>query len=181
MRKVALRLALVLAALAGAVLAYGMTVPVRHRAVSTARFHQPREALWAAISDLPGQADWRADVDRVERLPDRDGQPVWMVHAGRRSMPLVLTESDPPRLLRADTPPDAGLPFAGSWTWQVSAADGGCSVTIIEDGEIFNPFLRGMTALFFGYHGTMDDYLVQLGRRFGEDVAPTPVPQAVAR
>lgn len=176
-----LRVAVVLAALAGAVMVYGTTVPTRHRAVSTARFHQPREALWEVISDLPAQAAWREGVDRVERLPDRDGHPVWMMHAGRRSMPLVVTESDPPRLLRTDTPPDAGLPFAGSWTWQVSAADGGCSVTIIEDGEIFNPFFRGMTALLFGYHGTMDDYLVQLGRRFGEDVTPTPVPQAVPR
>ncbi|MHC5211283.1 MAG: SRPBCC family protein [Planctomycetota bacterium] len=179
MKKLIVR-ALILVALAGlGILIYGMTVPTRHRAASMARFQQTREDLWAVLADFPGQAEWRADVDRVERLPDEGDQPVWMFHTGRQGFPFVVTESIEPRLLTVTTPRDADLPFGGSWTWQISAAEGANVVTIIEDGEIFNPFFRGLTSLFFGYHATMDDYLRELGRKFGEDVTPMPVPQAV--
>jgi uncharacterized membrane protein len=178
MKRLALRFLLVLVLLAAGVAVYGATLPVKHRAASTARFRQPRDALWEVVSDLEGQAAWREGVERVERLPDRDGRPAWLVHAGRHGMPLVVTEWDPPHRMRTETPPDADLPFAGSWTWQVSEADGGASVTLVEEGEIPNPLLRGTIALFLGYHGTMDDVLEQLGRRFGEEVVPTHIPQA---
>jgi hypothetical protein len=176
-KRIALRLLLVLVLLVLALAIYGTTLPRRHVAASAARYHQTREALWAAIADVPGQAAWRSGVDRVERLPDHEGRPAWRIHAGRRSMPLVVTESEAPRWLVTTTPPDADLPFGGSWAWQISAADGASVVTIIEDGEIHNPIFRGMTALYFGYHATMDAYLVDLGRRFGEEVTPRPVPQ----
>jgi hypothetical protein len=175
-RKFALRVLVVLALLLLVIVVYGTMVPVRHRAASMARYEQSREALWAVLADLPGQAEWRSGVERVERLPDRDGRPVWMVHAGRRSMPLVVTESVEPRWLLVTTPRDAGLSFSGSWAWQVSAAEGATVVTIIEDGEIHNPFFRGLTALCFGYHATMEQFLVELGRKFGEHVVPQTVP-----
>ena len=38
---------------------------------------QPREAVWDRIVDFGGLASWRRDVERVERLPDRDGHEVW--------------------------------------------------------------------------------------------------------
>lgn len=179
MKKFALRALILIGLALFAVLVYGATVPTQHRAASMARFGQSRQDLWAALADFPGQAAWRADVDRVEPLPERDGRPVWLFHTGHGSFPCMVTEVEEGRLLTVTTPPDAELPWSGSWTWQISGADGGHAVTVIEDGEIHNPFFRGLTALVFGYHATMDEFLVELGRKFGEEVRPMPVPQAV--
>ncbi|HZM01164.1 MAG TPA: SRPBCC family protein [Planctomycetota bacterium] len=158
---------------------YGTTLPPRHAAASMARYRQSPEALWAAVADFPGLATWRTGVTGVERLPDRDGQPVWLVHGEGESMPLVVVESEPSRWLKTLIPPDAGLPFGGTWAWQLSPADQGTVVTIIEDGEIYNPLFRALAHLVFGYHATLDEYLRDLGRKFGEEVEPQPVPQAV--
>jgi len=158
---------------------YGTTLPERHAAASMARFHQTPEALWAAISDFQGMPAWRRGVTSVERLPDRDGQPVWLVHGDGDSMPLIVTESEALHWLKTTIPPDAGLPFGGTWAWQISAADEATVVTVMEEGEIYNPLFRAMSDLFFGYHATLNQYLLDLGRKFGEEVKPQPVPQVV--
>ena len=177
--KLLLKIAAALLVVVAVVTIYGATLPVRHAAASMARFHQTPEALWAVLNDFPGQAGWRTGVTGVERLPDRDGLPVWMVHGASDSMPLMVVESEPNRLLQTMIPADADLAFGGTWTWQISAADGATVVTIIENGEIYNPLFRALAKLVFGYHATLDEYLLDLGRKFGEEVRPAPVPQAV--
>jgi hypothetical protein len=87
-----------------------------------------------------------------------------------------VTESVEPRWLLVTTPRDAGLSFSGSRAWQGSAAEGATVVPIVEDGEIHNPFVRGVTALCCGSHATMEQFLVELGRKFGEHVVPQTVP-----
>ena len=68
---------------------------------------------------------------------------------------------------------DKELPFGGSWTWEISpAAEGGSRVSITENGEIYNPFFRFMARYVFGYTGTMETYLRNLGKKLGQDVTP---------
>ena len=158
---------------------YGMTLPKAHAAASMARYKASPEALWAVISDFPGLVTWRRGVTAVERQPDRNGMPVWLVHDGSHAMPLVVAETEPGRWLKTIIPPDAQLPFGGAWAWQISPADEATVVTIIEEGEIYNPLFRALADLVFGYHATLNETLEDLGRKFGEEVHPEPVPQAV--
>ncbi|NIN10341.1 MAG: hypothetical protein GTN62_03355 [Gemmatimonadales bacterium] len=58
---------------------------------------------------------------------------------------------------------------AKSW---VSLMQPGSTITITEDGDIYNPIFRVMSRLFLGYHATMDGYLTALGRKLGEEVTP---------
>jgi hypothetical protein len=118
-------------------------------------------------------------VTGVERQPDRDGRPVWLVRDGHEAMPLIVAESEPNKWLKTVIPADAELPFGGAWSWQISPADEATVVTIIEEGEIYNPLFRALADLVFGYHGTLNETLEDLGRKFGEEVHPEPVPQAV--
>jgi len=158
---------------------YGATLPLKHAAASMARYKQTPEALWAAISDIPGLVTWRRGVTGVERQPDRDGHPVWLVHDDHHAMPLIVAETEPNKWLKTVIPADADLPFGGTWAWQISPADEATVVTIIEEGEIYNPLFRALADLVFGYHGTLNETLEDLGRKFGEEVHPEPVPQAV--
>jgi hypothetical protein len=158
---------------------YGATLPLKHAAASMARYKQTPEALWAVISDIPGLVTWRRGVTGVERQPDRDGHPVWLVHDSHHGMPLIVAETEPNKWLKTVIPADADLPFGGTWAWQISPADEATVVTIIEEGEIYNPLFRALADLVFGYHGTLNETLEDLGRKFGEEVHPEPVPQAV--
>ena len=177
--KLLLKIAAALLVVVVVVTVYGATLPVQHKAASYARFHQTPEVLWATVTDFPGMPAWRRGVSSVERLPDRDGQPVWLVHEGGNGLPLVVAEAEPGKWLKTVISPDADLPFGGTWAWQISAADEATVVTIIEEGEIYNPLFRALAHLVFGYHGTLNEYLEDLGRKFGEEVRPEPVPQAV--
>jgi hypothetical protein len=51
------------------------------------------------------------------------------------------------------------LPFGGTWTYEVRPTPHGSTLTITEDGEIYNPLFRVMARFVFGYEGTMAAYL----------------------
>jgi hypothetical protein len=63
----------------------------------------------------------------------------------------------------------SGLPFGGTWTFEVTPiGDGGSVVRITEDGEVYNPVFRFVSRYFMGYTATIDSYLKALGAKFGE-------------
>jgi uncharacterized protein YndB with AHSA1/START domain len=146
----------------------GMLIPKAHTATRTARLKQPIETVWAAITDHAAEPAWRGDIKAKERMPDRDGKPVWREVRGRGdSMVLQTLELDPPRKMVGRILDQSQ--FGGTWTYELAPADGGgCSITITEDGEIYNPIFRVVARLVIGYHGTMDGYLKALAGRFGE-------------
>lgn len=153
---------LALAALAALAAFVGSRVPVAHVASRRARFEAAPETVWAAITAVEDFPAWRK-VDRVERLPDRGGRPAWIEHTSDGRITLVADRHEPPRLLvvRIDDP---DLPFGGTWTYEIEPSQGGCTLTITENGEIYNPFFRVMARYVFGYEGTMTEYLEALGR-----------------
>jgi hypothetical protein len=140
------------------------------KAHSAARFRQPPEAIWRAITDVEAFPSWRADVKSVERLPDRNGGPAWReTDKHGQVLPLEVIEWDPPRKLVGRIN-DPKLPFGGTWTYEIALADGGCALTITENGEIYNPIFRFMARFVFGYSATMEGYLRSLGKKYGEIV-----------
>lgn len=149
----------------------GMLIPKRHRASSTARFKASAEQIWAAITDFQAMPAWRPGLQRVERLPDQNGHPVWLEVSRQGKMPLELIEMHPPhRMVGRIADPD--LPFGGTWTYEITSEPGGATLSITEDGEIYNPIFRTMARFIFGYHATLEGYLRALGRKFGEQVEP---------
>lgn len=162
---------LVLAALAGLVALVGSRLPKEHSASVQARFAQPPEAVWQAISDLAQAPAWRSDLKSVERQADELGKPVWVEVGKQGRMRYVVEESlAPVRMVTRIADPK--LPFGGSWTYDIAPQEGGCTLTLTEDGEIYNVLFRFMARYAFGYDATMKKYLRDLGRHFGEDTAP---------
>lgn len=152
----------------------GLTLPRTHLASSVATFHQPPEKLWAAISDFPSMPGWAPGVASVERMPDLNGHPVWAQIGKMGRMPLELEVVEPPHKLVGRIAAD-NLGFGGKWTYVITPAEGGATMTITEDGFIDNVMFRAMARLFFGYHGTQQAYLRAVGKKFGEAVTPVRV------
>jgi hypothetical protein len=149
-----------LALLAVVIAIVGAMLPKAHRASRTARIALPPDALYALLTDIDRFPEWRADVKKVERLPDRNGLPAWIEHGSHGAIPLFSERMERPSLLVGRI--GEGLAFGGTWTYRIAPAPGGSDLTITEDGEVYNVIFRFMARFVFGYHATMDAFIRNL-------------------
>jgi uncharacterized protein YndB with AHSA1/START domain len=158
----------ILAVLAGAVTLIGARLPRDHVAATSAVVTAPVDSVWHALADVRDYARWRPDVRSVEIL-SAEGALRWREVSRHGSITFErLEESRPHRLVGRIA--DDKLPFGGTWTYDLEPVAAGTRVTITERGFVTNPVYRFMSRFIFGYHGTQEDFLRALGRRFGHDV-----------
>lgn len=162
-------------ALAGIVALIGALTPVAHVASRAATFHRPPDEVFGALADVAAYPKWRTDISSVEILPDSGGHAMWKETGKWGAVTMERTESAPPRRLGARIA-DTDQGFGGTWTWELEEVAGGTRLTITERGEVHNIIFRFMARYIFGYTGTMDAYLRQLGQHFGETVEPADAP-----
>ena len=153
-------LALLLAAAAGALL------PVKHHATRKARYRVSPDALYAVLAGPP---DWRTGVKSFGVLPDQNGRKRWWEEdAHGQKITYELIEDRPPSRMAVRIA-EPGLPFGGTWTFEVAPTPGGGSdLRISEDGEIYNIIFRFMARFFFGYTASIEGYLRDLAVKFDE-------------
>lgn len=162
-----------LALLVLAIVIAGIRAPVRHVARVTLVLKKHPADIWSVVQDLGAWPTWNASIEKMERIADKDGHPVWALAWKGDTMPSEVLESTAPN----DASPgrlvtriaDSTLPFGGTWTWEIAKEGGGTRIVITEDGTITNVVFRGMSSLFLGYTGTQGGYLGALAKRFGED------------
>lgn len=152
----------------------GACLPRGHTATRAAIFHRPPTELYAAVRDFAAQPSWRRDVRGVELLPPRDGQACFCETSRHGAITYLVVEDKPAEKLALKIA-DENLPFGGTWTFEFSSPGVGLGgVRITENGEVKNPFFRFMARFIFGYTGTMENYLRDLGKKFGETAAIGP-------
>jgi hypothetical protein len=158
----------VLIGLIALVTVVGMLLPKQHVAKRSAKFNQPPQAIWDAISNFEALPSWRPEVQTVEKQPDRNGHPVWVEATNMEKFSYEVTFFESPTKM-VTVIADTTLPFGGSWTYEILEDEAGSQLTITEAGEIYNPIFRFMARFIFGYHATMETYLRNLGKKFGEE------------
>jgi uncharacterized protein YndB with AHSA1/START domain len=156
-----------LAVLVAVVALIGSRLPKAHRASVERTFSVAPESIWRTITDVEAFPSWREGVTRVQRLPDRDGRPVWVEEGGFGKLTLAVERLEPPRLLVGRIA-DPGLPFGGTWTYEITPSSGGSRLRITEDGEVYNPIFRFMSKFIFGYEGTIQSYMASLQKRLSK-------------
>jgi uncharacterized protein YndB with AHSA1/START domain len=148
----------------------GALLPKEHTATRAVRYHQPPAAVWQAITDYNKFPQRRGSVERVEPLPQANAKSGWVEYVkGAGRIPLAITESVPPQRL-VTLIADPNLPFGGNWVYEIAPIEGGSLLRITENGEVRNPIFRFVSHFIFGQHATMDQYLRDLGAKFGEPV-----------
>jgi uncharacterized protein YndB with AHSA1/START domain len=159
---------IVLGVLVAIVAFIGSRLPESHRASLEQTFTAAPEVVWRTVTDIEAFPSWRDGVQRVQRLPDRDGRPVWVEDGRSGKMTLAVERLEPPRLLVGRIA-DPDLPFGGTWTYEITPVHGGSSLRITEDGEIYNPIFRFMARFIFGYQGTIQSYMASLQKRLTQE------------
>ncbi len=154
-----------LAALAAIVAIAGWSLPVAHVATQQATLGAPPDTVWTIITDVEAFPSWRTDVKKVERVAGT-GAMTWIEHGRTGALKLKVEASDPPRRLVMRIA-DPLLPFGGTWTYELAPSSGGTTITVTENGEIYNPVFRAMACFVFGYEATMASYLDALRKKVG--------------
>jgi carbon monoxide dehydrogenase subunit G len=156
-----------LVALVALLAAAGACLPRGHVATSAVRIAKPPQAIWDVAADYATWNAWAPGVESMERLADCAGRPVWAMVSRHGSMPWVVETDDPPRR-RVTRILDDGLPFGGSWTWEIEPDGAGTRVSITEGGFIRNVVFRALARFVFGHHGTIEKFLAALAKRLGD-------------
>jgi len=87
-------------------------------------------------------------------------------------------EAEPDRRIVARIA-DTSQGFGGTWTYEIEPAGAGATLTITEEGEVYNALFRFTSRFVFGHYSTMETYARSLGRKFGQDVTPVRVSAGV--
>lgn len=151
--------ALVIAGLALLVIVIGMFLPKGHVVSRTVSLQQPAETVWKLIAGPP---NWRPDIRNYEPLPERDGHRVWR-ETGKDGQAITYEEMEslpPTRLVTRIADPQ--LPFGGTWTYDIKPDGQRCSLTITENGEVYNPLFRFVSRFVMGHTATIDAYIKAL-------------------
>ncbi len=165
--KILVRLFLLLLVLAAGAYFYARSIPEHQTHTRMTRLKQTPEAIFAVLTDLPNFPQWNRKMVRIEMLPPIDGKEATrQTFKGNMSMTIITSESTPPtRLVRSLG--DAGGPFEGSWTYEITRAPDGAQVGITEQSTMRQPFFRLMARLF-GETKYVDEHLEDLAKHFGE-------------
>jgi hypothetical protein len=158
----------VLILLVGLMALIGSMLPGKHFAMRRANFNQTPEAIYSVLAGPP---HWRSDVRAVGDLPEMNGRMQWWEQDKRgQKITCELVEGSRPTR-RVTRIADAGLAFGGTWTIEIAPlSTGGSEVRIAEAGVVYNVFFRFLSRFVFGYTGTIQAYLKDLGKEFGEVV-----------
>lgn len=162
----------ILASLVFVVVVVGWTLPVKHRASRQATYAAAPDMVFDALTKVENFPSWRSKVASVQSLDAVNGAPSYRESGDDGNITYIVDEADPGRRLVTRIA-DTGLPFGGRWTFELTPAGRGTALRITEDGEVYNPIFRFMSRFVFGHTATLDTYLADLGRKFGESVPIT--------
>jgi uncharacterized protein YndB with AHSA1/START domain len=162
-----LRVVFALIGIVAIVWVFGMLLPRDHVASRIGTYHVSPDKVWVAITDVDAMPSWRIGLKGVTRLPDRDGLPVHVEDTSAGKMTIVTQQMEPPRKL-VNRIGGNGLPFGGTWTFDVTPTANGSTVRITENGYVTNPIFRFVARFVMGYTSEMEKYLTGLAQHFGE-------------
>lgn len=145
--------------------AIGSTMDRAHVGQGEAVIAAPPAEVWKTITDFEAMPQWVGDVGTIERLDDADGKPRFRQTRDDMTLTFSFAEVDEPKRLVVNLADNVGY-FGGTWTYELSEADGGTHLKITEQGWAEPGLFRFMIWLV-GPDATVDDYLAALRTKYG--------------
>jgi len=172
-----MKLALIIAAFVFVIIALilivGAALPRNHVASRHIILHLSPYEIYQSVRDFNAAPSWRSDLERVETVATADNHVRFREYAKHGAVTYDLVEDQPGERIVTRIA-DQNLGYAGSWTYTFTKDTAGTRVQITEAGEVSNILFRFMSRFIFGQTGTIERYLIALGKKFGEDVSLQP-------
>ena len=103
------------------------------------------------LAVISGPPSWRPDVKKYEQVADPGGrQIIRETDSHGETITYEVVEQRAPVLLKRRIA-DTGLPYSGSWTFELKPDGSGPMVRITEDADVYNPFFRFVSHFIIGY------------------------------
>ncbi|MFC5662791.1 SRPBCC domain-containing protein [Kitasatospora misakiensis] len=155
----------VAAGLTAAALAAGRRLPVEHVSEGGLELDRPPGEVWDVLTAVDLFPAWRPGLAHVERLPaTATGGLRWREYGKHGHTTYEVVESAAPhRLVTGIADPD--LPYGGTWTYVLTPAGRGCTLTVTERGEVYQPLYRAVSHYVTGEGATVHRYLRALAHR----------------
>jgi hypothetical protein len=177
--KVVIAIVVAVAAMIGIIAFVGSRLPVAHVASRSVVIGAPLDVVFRTMTDFTSAPSWRSGLKTVYVEPDpASGRQRVTEDSKNGKMTMEVEELTlPTRFVMRIVGED--LPYGGAWAHALEAQGKTTRVTITEHGEVYNPIFRFVSKYFMGHTSTIDTYLTDLGRKFGNEVTPAdaaPVP-----
>ncbi len=140
----------------------GYLLPQSHVAALEGTFAAAPAVVFDTIADVARYPEWRSDLASVELLSTSPLR--WREHSGSDTLTFEAVETKRPDLLQVRIA-DTGLPFGGTWTYELTPDGSGTKVKITERGEVYNPIFRFVSRFIIGHTSTIETFLAALHRR----------------
>lgn len=152
----------------------GRRLPLDHVTAAEVDIDLARDAVWDTIADVASYPAW-SRIDRVERLPDADGQDVWRQHFGRNSVVTRTSVRERPGRYQQTIDDDKKF-FSGTWTYEIKERTGAsgqaaCTVRLTEHGRVHPAIPRFFMAYLVDPAMYLKQQLRSLGQRFGGEAS----------
>ncbi len=142
----------------------GALLPQKHTVSRSISLHHSADRVWSLIAGPP---TWIPDVTSYQELPPHDGHRMWReTDKHGQTITFEAVEYIPSRRLVTRIA-DAKLPFGGTWVYEIVPAGDSCTLTITENGEVYNPLFRFVSRFIIGQTATIDHYLNALKAKLG--------------
>lgn len=171
--KIALILLAVFVALVLVVLVIGAALPRNHVVSRHVILHRPPGEIYETVRNFAAAPSWRADLERVEIISTGDNHIRFREHGKQGEVTYDLVEDRPNEKIVTRIA-DQDLGYSGTWTYTFQTTPDGTRLEITEAGDVSNILFRFVSRFAFGHTGTIEKYLVALGKKFGEYVSPQP-------
>jgi hypothetical protein len=144
-----------------AVVLIGYALPKEHVANRKVVLRASPEEVFTLIA---GPSDWRGM--KYEQLSE---SPLKWRETEKSGDAIIYerTETIPSRRI-VNRIADPKLPFGGSWTYEVASDGAGSSLTITENGEVYNPLFRFVSRFIMGHTATIEKYQRDLTAHFAK-------------
>ena len=141
----------------------GFLLPKSHIASVAKHYDAPPATVWSLITERDRFPTWRSDLRGVEQLPASDGKVRWKEQSKYDAVTMEVTEAVPEQKLVTRIA-DEGLPFGGTWTFELGKEGSGTLLTITEHGEVYNPIFRFVSRFVMGHTATMEKFHADAAR-----------------
>jgi len=148
-------------------LAIGKGLDPKHIVTASLQIDQPPAVVHALVANLEAWPSWCRKVQKVEKLPDRDGHPTVRRFMGRNRMVLKVTVNHAPSRF-AILIDDESKFFGGIREYHVSTDASGTLLKLTEHGEVGPAIPRFMLRYIVDPAMYLKSHLRDVARHFGE-------------